>query len=265
MFVIEPLYAGDISIDSTYENGKVTHLVYELDDLWNGDLLIAGTDVFAVGGNLLDLLRTNEFTGFTLKEMDIIYNGIKPLPDFMQIIPEDVLKVNRGEYTAKTCKDIYLTQNVGEIAVSDRLFEKIELYMTPNTFTAHEINPKIRKQTTDEKFKYEYVIITACSTPFDLLPYDIKKGASKKGGTYIIKNFGENVYVSAPYLDCLKQFDIDIHGYMNIYDPYFLTVKGNDKESVIEIINTMCTRGFFVGESFNECFLECHEFVNQNK
>ena len=59
MHIIEPLYAGDVSIDSDYENGKVTHLVYELDESWNGDLLVAGTDAFAVGGELLDLFKSD--------------------------------------------------------------------------------------------------------------------------------------------------------------------------------------------------------------
>lgn len=60
MYIINPLYAGDVSIDSDYENGNVTHLVYELDEIWNGDLLIAGTDVLAVGGELLCLLKSGD-------------------------------------------------------------------------------------------------------------------------------------------------------------------------------------------------------------
>ena len=72
MYIINPLYAGDVSIDSDYENGNVTHLVYELDEIWNGDLLIAGTDVLAVGGELLCLLKSGDFKGFALKNMDIV-------------------------------------------------------------------------------------------------------------------------------------------------------------------------------------------------
>ena len=48
----------------------------------------------------------------------------------------------------------------------------------------------------------------------------------------------------------VKEFDIDIHGYMNIFDPYFLTIKSNDKSSAMTVITELCSRNFYVGKSF---------------
>lgn len=261
MYIINPLYAGDVSIDSDYENGNVTHLVYELDEIWNGDLLIAGTDVLAVGGELLCLLKSGDFKGFALKNMDMRYEGEKILPDFMQLVPQEMLKINRGEYDSKACSDVYLTKNVGEIAVSDTLFEKIKLYMDKRTFDAHEIFPMSEKGVS-EKFKYEYVIVTPQSTPFNLVPSEIRKSSRRKNGAYIVKGISENVYISAPYLDCLRQFDIDKHGYMDIYEPYFLMIKGNDNDSVLSIIKQLIPQSFFIG-NFDTGFVKCKDFLNK--
>lgn len=258
MYIIDPLYAGDVSIDSDYQNGEITHLVYELDEMWNGDLLIAGTDIFVVGGELLCLLQSGAFKGFTLKNMDMRYEGEKSLANFMQLVPQEILKLKRGEYDPKACNDVYLTNSVGEIAVSDTLFEKIKLYMDKRTFEAHEIFP-ISEKDVSEKFKYEYVIVTPRSTPFDLVPSEIRKASRRKNGAYIVKENSENVYISAPYLDCLRQFDIDKHGYMDIYDPYFLMVKGNDNESVLSVIKQLTPQSFFIG-NFDIGFVKCKDF-----
>lgn len=262
MYIIEPLYAGDISAESIFTEHEIVHLVYELDEIWNGDMLIAGTDVFIVGGELLSIMKSDHFKGFTLRETNILYEGSKSLPDFMQLLPEETLKVIRNEYTVKTDNDIYITQNAGEIAVSDRLFESISKYMDKRNFKFHEIYFTDRKTKSTEKYNYEYVIITACSTPMELLPSDIKKRSRLKNGTYIIKEEKENVYVSAPYLECLRQFDIDVHGYMNIYEPYFLTVKGNDEKSVKAVIKSMCSRNFYIARSFSEQFINCFDFIS---
>lgn len=258
MYIVDPLYAGDVSVDSDYQNGEITHLVYELDETWNGDLLIAGTDVFAVGGELLCLLQSGAFKGFTLKNMDMRYEGEKSLPDFMQLVPQKMLKIKRGEYDPKACNDVYLTNSVGEIAVSDPLFEKIKLYMDKCTFETHEIFP-MSENGVGEKFKYEYVIVTPRSTPFDLVPSEIRKASRRKNGVYIVKENSEDVYISAPYLDCLKKFDIDKHKYMNILEPYFLMVKGNDKKSVLSIIKKLGPQRFFVGD-FNSKFVQSDVF-----
>ena len=258
MYIIEPLYAGDVSIDSEYENGKITHLAYELDEGWNGDLLIAGTEVFAVGGELLCLLKSGVFKGFTLKNMEMRYEGDKSLPDFMQLVPLELLKIKRGEYDPKACNDIYFTDSVGQLAVSDAIFEKIKLHMDKRTFEAHEIFPMAEKDTV-KKFTYEYVIVTPRSTPFDLVPPEIRKVSRRKNGAYIVKGFSEDVYISAPYLDCLRQFDIDKHRYMDIFEPYFLTVNGNDKESVLSVIKQLTPKSFFVG-NFDSGFAKCDVF-----
>lgn len=264
MYVIEPLYNGDISIESTFEGSTITHLVYELDETWNGDMLMAGTDVFVVGGELLDILRSNHFKGFALRDMEVIYEGECQLPEFMQLIPEKTLKVIHSEYKTAADNDIYLTQNIGEIAVSDSLFGVIQRYMNNETFEFHQIFFKDNTDTSVETYNYEYVVITACSTPFDLLPLDIKKHSILKNGTYTIKHQAERVYVSAPYLECLRQFDIDVHGYMNIHDPYFLVVKSNNKSAALAIIKSMCSRNFYIAHSFSEKFIECLDFINKN-
>lgn len=258
MYIIDPLYAGDVSIDSDYENGEITHLVYELDEMWNGDLLIAGTDIFIVGGELLNLLKSNAFLGFALKDMEIRYEGNKPLPDFMQLVPYETLKITRGEYDPKFCNDIYLTKSVGEIAVSNTLFENISLYMDKRTFEFYEIFAAAEKNLSEE-FRYEYVVVTPQSSPFDLVPPEIRKVSRRKNGAYIIKGISDDVYISAPYLDCLKQFDIDKHKYMNIFEPYFLKVKGNDNESVLSVIKELGPQSFFVG-NFDTGFVKSDVF-----
>lgn len=264
MYIIEPLYQGDISIDSTFEDGEITHLVYELDEVWNGDELIAGTNVFAVGGELADLFKSDMFKGFTLRNMEVLYEGTMTLPGFIQLVPDEILNVVHGEYNEHIDKDIYLTKNVGELVVSDILFENIKKHMNKSSFKSHEIFYNEGNKKDSEKFNYEYIIITACSTPFDLLPSEIKKNSTFRNGTFIVKEGDKNVYISAPYLECLKKFDIDIHGYMNCYEPYFLTVKGNDKQSVLSIIKCMCSRNFYIAESFDEHFVPCLEFISQN-
>lgn len=258
MYIIAPLYAGDVSVDSNYENGEVTHLVYELDEMWNGDLLIAGTDIFAVGGELLNLFKSGVFKGFILKDMEISYEGDKPLPDFMQLVPCETLKITREEYDPKACNDVYLTKSVGEIAVSDMLFEKIKAYMDKRTLEAHEIFAAAEKGVR-KKFIYEYVIVTPRSTPFDLIPAEIRKASRRKNGAYVIKGISEDVYVSAPYLDCLRQFDIDKHKYMDIFEPYFLMVNGNDRESVLNVIKQLTPQSFFVG-NFDVGFVKNDDF-----
>ena len=65
-YLISPLYQGDISVESTFENGKVTKLVYELDEMWNGDRLICGTDEFICEKSLADKLMENNITGFSV-------------------------------------------------------------------------------------------------------------------------------------------------------------------------------------------------------
>ena len=260
MHIIEPLYAGDVSIDSDYENGEVTHLVYELDETWNGDLLIAGTDVFAVGGELLGFLRSGVFKGFALKDMEIRYEGEgkKSLPEFMQLVPDETLKITRGEYDPKFSSDIYLTGSVGELAVSDLLFEKIASYMDKRTFKSREIFAKAAKNMSEE-FKYEYVIVTPRSTPFDLVPQEMRKASRRKNGAYVIKGISDKVYISAPYLECLKQFDIDKYKYMDIPEPYFLMVSGNDKKSVLDLIKKLGPQSFFVG-NFDTGFVKSDTF-----
>ncbi|MDE6592967.1 MAG: hypothetical protein K2K57_07890 [Oscillospiraceae bacterium] len=253
MYIINPLYAGDISPDSKYENGKITHLVYGLDETWNGDLLIAGTDVFAVGGELLRLLRAGSFKGFELKKMEIRYDGERSLPEFMQLVPLEKLKITRGEYDPTAHNDIYFTDSVGQLAVSDLLFEKTEPHMDKRTFGAEEIFPMDEK-TSAEKFEYEYVIVTP-SNPFNLLPAEMRRAARRKNGEYIIKG----VHFSAPYLECLRCFDIDKHGYMDIYEPYFLAVKGNNREAVLEALKGLIPQSFFIG-NFENGFVKCGEF-----
>lgn len=266
MYLIDPLYAGDISPDSTYENGKLIHLVYELDETWNGDLLIAGTDIFAVGGELLDLLKSDVFKGFTLKSMEIRYEGDRTLPEFMQLIPKETLKIVRGEFDENASNDIYLTDNVGQLAVSGGLLKKIEPYMDKRTFKADEIFP-MSKKTKEEKFAYEYVIVTP-SSPFNLVPGEMRKSARRKNGTYIVKGVSGNVFISAPYLECLRQFDIDKHGYMDILEPYFLAVRGNDKKSVLGVIKNLVPQSFFIGEyptAFSDSagFVKCDVFYKR--
>lgn len=260
MYIIEPLYAGDVSTDSEYGDGTITHLIYELDKGWNGDLLIAGTDVFAVGGELLCLLKSGVFKGFTLKNMEMRYEGDNPLPDFMQLVPLELLKIKRGEYDSKACDDIYFTDSVGQLSVSDALFEKIKLYMDKRTFEAHEIFPMAEK-CIGEKFTYEYIIVTPRSTPFDLVPPEIRKVSRRKNGSYIVKGFSEDVYISAPYLECLRQFDIDKHRYMDIFEPYFLMVRGNNKEAVLNAIKQLTPQSFFVG-NFDSGFVKCDAFYD---
>lgn len=264
MFVIEPLYAGDISVDSIYENGEISHLVYELDELWNGDQLVAGTDVFAVGGELLDILRADNFKGYTLRNMDMLYEGRAALPDFMQLIPQETLNLKHGEYAVQADNDVYLASNVGEIAVSDRLYEIIKKYMNADTFKSHEIFLKETKGKPSGKFEYEYIIITANSTPFELLPYEMRKRSKMKNGEYKVSAENGEVYISAPYIECLKNFDIDVHEYMNIWDPYFLVVKGNEKASVIEAVKSMSLQKCYIARSFSERFVPCSEFIAKN-
>lgn len=261
MHIIEPLYAGDVSIDSDYENGEVTHLVYELDESWNGDLLVAGTDTFAVGGELLDLFKSGIFKGSALKDMEIRYEGNKPIPDFMQLVPDETLKITRGEYDPKSNNDIYLTGSVGELAVSDTLFEKIASYMDKRTFKSREIFAKSEKNVS-EKFKYEYVIVTPRSTPFDLVPQEMRKASRRKNGAYVVKGISDKVYISAPYLECLKQFDIDKYKYMDIFEPYFLMVSGNEKESVLSVIKELGPQSFFVG-NFDTGFVRSDAFPDK--
>lgn len=257
MYVIEPLYEGDISPDSEYENGKPDRLVYELDETWSGSLLLAGTDVFIVGGRLLTALQSGEYSGFSLKAAQVLYEGDTPLPEFMQLIPRETLKVNRSEYSPPADRDIYITGSVGEVAVSDRLFEVIKGCMNERVFIFHEIYPKAEKPQTGSG-KYKYIIVTACSHPFDLIPGEMKKKARKNGGSYRVK-LPEEVEIAAPYLECLRLFDVDVHGYMDIPEPYFLTVTGNDRQSVINVIEAMHDRKFFVGD-FEKGFKEWDEF-----
>lgn len=261
MYIIQPLYQGDISIDSEYENGKITRLVYELDETWNGDNVLAGTDCFIVCGEVLSAIKSGGFKGFELKDMEVIYEGDN-VPHMMQIIPDKVLSVKRDEYSEQADYDVYSTENVGELAVSGRLFDIIKEHMKENTFEFHEIYYTRKCGEQDEKFMYEYFIVTACSKPFELIPFQMKKKAVFKNGTYIVKEKTGEVHISAPYLECMSNFDIDIHGYMNIWEPYFLAVRGNDKNAVRDVIRKMCTRNFYVAESFSERFLECLDFVN---
>lgn len=260
MYVIEPLYEGDISTDSEYENGEPLSLVYELDECWSGNLLLCGTDVFIAGGSLLEALRSGEYSGFSLKAAKVVYGGDSSLPDFMQLVLEESLKINRCEYSPSADKDIYKTGSAGELAVSDRLFEIIKGCMNEKTFTYHEIYTKVEStQAADSADRtYRYVIVTACGHPFDLIPGDIKRKAKKRDGCYLVK-LPEETEIAAPYLECLRRFDIDAYRYMGIWDPYFLTVSSNDRQSAVNVIDAIHDRKFFVGD-FENGFREWDEF-----
>ncbi len=262
MYIIKPLYAGDISPDSEFDGGKITKLVYLLDDSWNGDLLLAGTNVFAAGGELLEQLKVGGYKGLFFKPMSMEYNGTRQLPQFMQLEIDRKIRVRNNKYKSSDECDIALTPNVGELAVSDALFGIIEKHMNESTFSFCEIMPESNADSR-QSYEHEYIIVTSASDPFSLVPRDMKKSAKRRNGGYYVKAPME-VEIMAPYLQCLREFDIDIHGYMNIFDPYFLTIKSNDKSSAMTVITELCSRNFYVGKSFAENFVSCMDFFESS-
>ena len=125
-YLINPLYQGDISLDSTFENGLVKHLVFELDDIWNGDALICGTDEFICEKSLADTLFENQITGFSVSDMDVIYNGTLPAPQMKRMEITGTIEIKRKTYSNATA-DICCTKKAGELAVSERAYKFINM------------------------------------------------------------------------------------------------------------------------------------------
>lgn len=128
-YLISPLYQGDISVESTFENGKVTKLVYELDEMWNGDKLICGTDEFICEKALADELAENNITGFSVSDMTVTYDGNTDIPEFKRMLITGSIDIKSDTYKNATA-DICITKNVGELAISERALQIIGMLPT---------------------------------------------------------------------------------------------------------------------------------------
>ncbi|MGN1102222.1 MAG: hypothetical protein ACI4RG_08525 [Huintestinicola sp.] len=195
-YIIMPLYQGDISLESVFENVKVSDLVFELDDGWNGDPLICGTDEFLCEKSLSDKLLANGITGFEISDMTTIYSGDQVCPELKRMKITGEIGIKRNMYTNATA-DICNTKNVGELAVSQRALEIIQM----------PVSKELPKYI--EKSRYNYFVNTLSS--FEKISENLPEGVSvsevtetenkSNAHTYIVS--GENEMKILLFLSCL--------------------------------------------------------------
>lgn len=195
-YIIKPLYQGDISLESVFENGKVSDLVFELDEGWNGDPLICGTDEFLCEKSLSDKLLASGITGFEISDMTTICSGDKVCPELKRMKITGEIGIKRNMYTNATA-DICITKNVGELAVSKRALELIQMPVSK------ELPQYVKKS------EYTYFINTLCS--FEKITEDLPEGVSvseaaeaeNKSNTHTYIVSGENEMKILLFLSCL--------------------------------------------------------------
>ena len=195
-YIIKPLYQGDISLESVFENGKVSDLVFELDDGWNGDPLICGTDEFLCEKTLSDKLLASGITGFEISDMTTIYSGDQVCPQLKRMKVTGDIALKRNMYTNATA-DICITKNVGELAVSQRALEIIQM----------PVSKELPKYI--EKSGYTYFVNTLSS--FEKITENLSEGVlvsevtetENKSNTHTYIVSGENEMKILLFLSCL--------------------------------------------------------------
>ena len=178
-YLISPLYQGDISVESTFENGKVTKLVYELDEMWNGDKLICGTDEFICEKSLADELVENNITGFSVSDMTVICDRSTDIPEFKRMSILGCIDVKSGTYRNATA-DICITKNVGELAISERALQIIGMLPT--------------KTLVPYKKEKQYTLYLKIPLTYEEITENLSDGltVSSEGGIYKISGSSKN-------------------------------------------------------------------------
>lgn len=252
-YLINPLYAGDISLKSKYVNNHISYLVYDLDEDWEGDLLIAGINVFVIGLPLAEELFSANATGFTIEDMEINYWGDKKLPIFKRLI----VKANGDEKN-----DISATGKIGQLAISEKAFAIISKYVNTNNLNIERIYPNSKaSQTNITSSLHNFIIIVEKEKPLTILDVELQKKIiiTNDSRMKLIVNNSE-IYISTPYIECLSKYDCDKHSNVDIVDPHFLIINGNDLEAILSLISTFNDK-FYIGTSLEQ-FFEFDEFKN---
>jgi len=191
-YLISPLYQGDISVESTFENGKVTKLVYELDEMWNGDKLICGTDEFICEKSLADKLMENNITGFSVLDMTVIYDGNLDIPELKRMSITGCIDIKSGTYKNATA-DICITKNVGELAISERALQIIGMLPT--------------KTLVPYKKEKQYTLYLKTPLTYEEITENLSDGlaVSSEGDTYKISGISKNKVLL--FISCIDSKD----------------------------------------------------------
>ncbi len=191
-YLVSPLYEGDISIESTFENGRVTELVYELDEMWNGDKLICGTDEFICEKSLADELAENNITGFSVSDMTVIYDGSAAIPEFKRMSITGCIDIKSGTYKNATA-DICITKNVGELAISERALRIIGMVPT--------------KTLVPYKKEKQYTLYLKTPLTYEEITENLSDGltVSSEGDIYKISGSSKNKVLL--FISCINSKD----------------------------------------------------------
>lgn len=191
-YLVSPLYEGDISVESTFENGKAVKLIYELDEMWNGDRLICGTDEFICEKSLVDELAENNITGFSVSDMTVIYDGSTAIPEFKRMSITGCIDIKSGTYKNATA-DICITKNVGELAISERALQIIGI------LPAKTLVPYVKKE--------QYSFYLKSPLTYERITENLPDGltVSSEGDVYKISGSSKNKVLL--FISCIDSKD----------------------------------------------------------